>query len=339
MKLFLLVSMLIFGSVLEFASSQDDYYTGNYDISCNLYCFNVNILAWLHNRNTAPPLETFAAIEWAKQAGFTSVNIPMYYITGYEGTAMPSQPIEAIRTFIQQVKDTARREGLKISGTGIGNDFANPDPLFHAVEIQRALFWIDMAAEMGAPFIRIFSGIVPADLDASGGWAAVTQSRIVPALKTITAHAATKGVKIGLQNHGDMTATADQTIQVIKWVDNPNIGIVDDTGYFRPFQATTGLNYDWYSDINKVLPYSVDFQAKLKPAGADQSILMDFDKLFTGVRSSPYRLPLNLERLWFKDDPDRPNDQPTPPYKQVEEFLATVKASLERTKTPPSRRI
>jgi len=190
---------------------------------------------------------------------------------------------------------------------------------------------------MGAPLCRLFSGLVPDDFNTTaGGWEEIALSRVVPALKTVTVYAATKGVKIGLQNHGDMTATAEQTIQIMKWVNHPNIVIVDDTGYFRPFQATTGLNYDWYTDINKVLPYSGDFQAKLKPAGADQAVLMDFNKLFTGLRSSPYRGYINLERLWFKEDPDNPKLQPTPPYTQVAEFLAQVNAALAATKTPPS---
>jgi len=315
-------------------SHSQDYYRGDYEVSCNLYSFNSNIQSWLKNRDTPPPVDTLSAIDWAAEAGFDSVNIPMYYIPGYEGTAMPSKPTEEIRAFVHQVKQRAAEHGLKISGTGIGNNFANAELV--ELDVRRALFWIDMAAEMGAPFVRVFSGPVPADLDAAGGWAAVAQNRIVPALHTITAYAATKNVKIGLQNHGDMTATAEQTIQILQWVNLPNIEIVDDTGYFRPFLAPNGLDYDWYADINKVLPYSVDIQVKIKPAGADQTVMMDYIKLFTGLRSSPYRGPVNLERLWDGKDPDNPSKLPTPPYDIVLDFLEKVQEGLEATKTPPS---
>jgi hydroxypyruvate isomerase len=178
--------------------------------------------------------------------------------------------------------------------------------------------------------------VVPSDLNTAGGWSGVAQSRIVPALQDITAYAATKGVKIALQNHGDMTATADQTIQIAKWVNNPNLVLLDDTGYFRPFQATTGANYDWYGDIDKVLPYSGDIQVKLKPAGADSSSpLMNFDELLSGVRASPYRGYVNLERLWVKTDPDNPKSQSTPPYTEVSQFLTQVRAALAATKSGP----
>jgi len=337
MKLLLIPIVAIFFVISYYVPQRpNDYYTGDYPVSCNLYSFNSNIQSWLKNRTNPPPIDTISAVRWAKQAGFDSVNIPMYYIPGYEGTTMPSQPTDKIREYIHQVKQTAAELGLVISGTGIGNNFANSNLDSVEMDVKRALFWIDMAAELGAPFVRVFSGPVPSDLDQQGGWAALAQSRIVPALKTITEYGATKNVKIGLQNHGDMTATADQTIQILHWVNNPNIFIVDDTGYFRPFQAPDGLNYDWYTDINKVLPYSGDLQVKIKPAGAEEDVLMDFNKLFIGVRSSPYREDINLERLWAGNDDDNPSKLPTPPYEQVLTFKAQVDAALEATKIPPS---
>jgi len=318
--------------------SQPEYYNGDYNVSLNLYSFNVNINSWVKNRtNGAPALDTITAIKWAKQAGFNSVNIPMYYVIGYEGTAMPSQPVEKIRAFMHEIKQTAAELGLMISGTGIGNNFAHPDPAFVKLEVERSYFWIDMAAEMGAPFMRVFSGPVPADIDSSGGWEAVVKNRLVPALKNITAYAATKHVKIGLQNHGDMTATAEQTIQMMQWVDNPNILLVDDTGYFRPFKAPNGTNYDWYADINKCLPHSVDLQVKIKPAGPEQHVLMDYYRLFTGLRSSPYHEFVNLERLWAKDgsEPDHPDNMTAPPFAVVLDFYEQVKVALEATKEKP----
>jgi hypothetical protein len=131
------------------------------------------------------------------------------------------------------------------------------------------------------------------------------------------------------------TATADQTIQIVRWADRPNIGIIDDTGYFRPFRSTTGLGYDWYGDIAKVLPYSNNFQVKKKPAGAETDVPMDLDRLFTDVRLSGYRGYIPLELLWTKDEAANPKNLPAPPYDQISEFLAKVRASLAGTKTSP----
>jgi hydroxypyruvate isomerase len=312
------------------------YYTGDYKLSLNLYSFNVNLNALVKNRKGAPPLDPIDAITWAKKAGFDAVDVPMYYMPGYSGTTMPTESTATIKAYVDKVRATAQEEGLAVTESGYGNDFAVPDAKARALEVQRAHFWIDMAAEMGAPTFRVFSGVVPDDLKAAGGWEAVAKARVVPALQDITAYAATKGVRIVLQNHGDMTATAAQTLQIADWVGNPNLSLDDDTGYFRPFQATTGLNYDWYSDINALLPRSADIQAKLKPAGADQAPTMNFNKLITGLRQSPYRGYIGLERLWGKTDSDNPKTQKTPPYDEVAAFLADVKKALAATKSGPA---
>src|SRR3954447_9594630 len=100
------------------------YYTGDFKTSLNLYSFNVNINAWVKNRKGAPPLDTLSAIKWAKQAGFDAVNVPMYYVPGYSGTSMPTNSTDSIKSFVASIKSTAAQQGLAISATGIGNDFA-----------------------------------------------------------------------------------------------------------------------------------------------------------------------------------------------------------------------
>lgn len=184
---------------------------------------------------------------------------------------------------------------------------------------------------MGAPDIRVFAGPIPDDIN-KFGWEQITRNRIVPPLKELARYAATKGVKLSLQNHGDMASTADQAIQIIKWVNDPNIGIKNDTGSFRNFGSTSGLNYDWYADINAALPYTINFQVKKKPAGEETDIPMDLDRLFTGVRSSDYRGYLPVEMLWAAGEPGNPENMSTPPYDEIKSFLAQIRASLEQTK-------
>jgi sugar phosphate isomerase/epimerase len=316
------------------ALAAGDYYTGDYKVSLNLYSFNLNLNAWVKGRKGVPPIDTVTAVKWARQAGFDAVDVTAYYIPGYENDTMPSQPAADILAYVRQVRATASQQGIDISGTGIQNDFADPDAAKRALDVQRGKFWIDMAAEMGAPVMRVFSGLVPADIDQLG-WLRITRDRIVPALRQLADYGAAKGVRIGLQNHGDMTATAEQTIMMTSMVESPNIGIIDDTGYFRPFRSATGAGYDWYADIRKVLPFACHFQVKRKPAGAETPTLMDFTRLFTDVRSSPYRGYIPLERLWVKDDPGYPRDLKTPPFDQVSAFLGEVRAALKQTKAGP----
>jgi len=317
-------------------ASANHYFDRDYLVSMSLYCFNQNIDSWIHNRSTgAPPLATAAAIDWAGSAGFDGVDITAYYIPGYDTHTMPTLPTDQIVAFAKGLRARCEQLNLRVTGTCPFNDFADPDAARRALVVQRVQFWTDIAAVLGAPAIRVFSGVVPADLNAAGGWAAVTQQRIVPALQQVTAYAANQGVRVLLQNHGDMTATADQTIQMLRWVGDPNISIIDDTGYFRPFLAGDGAAYNYYADIDKVVPCSRSIQVKRKPGGETDSVLMDYPRLFTGLRLAGYHDVMPIERLWAKTDPDNPKNQATPPYAEVADFLAEVRAGAAATRTNP----
>jgi sugar phosphate isomerase/epimerase len=308
-----------------------EYYAGDYKLSMNLHSFNLNINAWLYDREGTPPLDTLSAIRFADQAGFDAVDVLAYYIPGYSNTTMPTKPDAEIKAFAAQIRSLTDELGLEISGTGMQSNFASPLESRRELDVERAKYWIDVAAVMGAPVLRMFSGPVPADIR-DLGWENVARQRVVPALREVAEYAADKGVTIGVQNHGDMTATAAQTIQLLAWVDHPNIGIVNDTGYFRPFRYTTGLNYDWYADMLEALPHSVGYLLKRKPAGAETDIPMDMDKAFTDLRYSDYRGYVAMELLWVRGDPGYPRDLTEPPYDQVADFLGQVRTAMDQTK-------
>jgi sugar phosphate isomerase/epimerase len=154
----------------------------------------------------------------------------------------------------------------------------------------------------------------------------------VPALRECAEYGAAKGIKIGMQNHGDMTSTADQVIRILQWVDHPNLGVVNDTGCYKKFQAKTGEDYDWYDDIEAVVPYTFNFQVKRKPAGPDTEELTDLEEFFTRLRYSNYRGYIPLETLWVNADTNHPKYLSEPPYDQISDFLALIRAASENTK-------
>jgi hypothetical protein len=310
------------------------YFSGDYTPSLEMYSFNLNLNAAIKGRKGVPPITTVDAIKWAASAGFHAVDLTAYYLPGYDTFTMPTAPTEQIMAYADQIKALTADLGVAISGTGVFNDFADPDAARRALDVRRVEFWTDVAARMGAPVMRVFSGKVPADID-QFGWEDITKTRIVPALREVTAYAAAKGVKIVLQNHGDMTATADQTLQMLHWIGNANISIIDDTGYFRPFQATTGVGYDWYPDIAKTLAYSDSIQVKKSPAEEGAGIPIDLNRLFTDLRLSSYRGFIPLELLWVAGEPGYPRDLPVPPFDQIVAFQQQVDEALAETKASP----
>ncbi|EKN69767.1 xylose isomerase [Neobacillus bataviensis LMG 21833] len=313
-----------------------EYYTGDYKVSLNLYSYNVNLNAWRDNKSDGPPpIDTFEAIRAAKKAGFDAVDITAYYIPGYDNKTMPTKSDEEIYDFVKRLKDLCKELGMEISGTGVQNDFADTNAERRALDVERIKYWIDVAAEMGAPVMRVFSGDVPKDIK-SLGWETIARDRIAPPLREIAEYGASKGVKIGLQNHGDMTSTAGQIIQILNWVDHPNIGIINDTGYFRNFRSNNyGYDYNWYHDMRAALPYTNNFQVKKKTAGQETDVKIDMDRLFTDVRNSSYRGYIPVELLWVPGDEGHPNTLTEPPHEEISRFLGLVKESLEATKTSP----
>ncbi|MBQ3083170.1 MAG: hypothetical protein IJC47_04445, partial [Alistipes sp.] len=141
-------------------------------------------------------------------------------------------------------------------------------------------------------------------------------------------------VRIGLQNHGGMLSTANQVMQVLKWIDRENVGIINDTGFYRDFLSTNATQYDWYRDIALILPYSNNFQIKKKPAGAETRGLMDLERLLRDIRKSPYRGYLPIELLWVSKDVGYPGKMEVPPYEETLQFLQRLKEAIEKTRIP-----
>lgn len=312
-----------------------EYYTGDFKSSLNMYTFNMNINAWLNDSSSAPQLSTLDAIRWAAEAGFDAVDVTCYYIPGYSNTAMPTLPEKEVLAFARKIRKLCAQLGIEVSGTGLQNNFADPNEQRRRTDVERIKFWIKVADEMGAPVIRIFAGPPPADIRREG-WEKIARERIAPLVREVAQWAAEHhpSVRIGLQNHGGMLATANQVIRVLGWVDCDNVGIINDTGFYRDFLSTDATSYDWYRDIALILPYSNNFQIKKKPAGAETSQRMDLTRIMHDIRRSPYRGYLPVELLWVGKDEGYPGKLKTPPYEETLRFLRDLKEAVERTKTP-----
>ena len=75
--------------------------------------------------------------------------------------------------------------------------------------------WIDHAATIGAPVIRIFAGRVP-----KGDSEEVAIERCVAGINESLEYAAKKGVFLAMENHGGITATPDQMMKIIDGIKN-----------------------------------------------------------------------------------------------------------------------
>ena len=245
-------------------------------LALNAFSFNDVLMA--KGTPEKPAFTLFDLLDWCADQNIEAIDITGYYIPTY-----PEVPSDE---YIYELKRKAFRLGIDISGTGIRNNFASPDPAVRAADVERAKKWIIVAEKLGAPVIRLFAGEIPKGYenkwDEVAGW-------MIECFKECAAFGAQHGVIIGIQNHGDMLQTADQCIKVVKAVNSKWAGLILDTGNFRVA--------DPYADIAAVIPYTVNWQMKESVFGNTSEVKTDFIRLMKIIKKSGYRGYVPVETL------------------------------------------
>lgn len=181
------------------------------------------------------------------------------------------------------VKERCFRLGLTISGTAIGNDFCVAAPADRDKQLEAAKLWIDRAAVIGAPVIRIFAGNVP-----KGDTEDAARSRCVELINTAVEYAASKGVALALENHGGITATPDQMLRIVEAVKpSPWFGVNFDSGNFR--------TDDPYRDLARIAPFALNAQIKVEMFPSGRREPTDLARVVGILRSAGYRGFVALE--------------------------------------------
>jgi sugar phosphate isomerase/epimerase len=203
-----------------------------------------------------------------------------------DGTELTSYyfPEKPSNEYLLSLKEQTFRLGLDISGTAIGNDFCIPEGEKRQAQLQLCRDWIDHAAVMGAPVIRIFAGKVP-----KGGTEEEALDLCVAGINESLDYAATKGVLLALENHGGITATPQQLLSIVERVkDSKWFGVNYDSGNFR--------TEDPYGDLEKIAPYAVNAQIKVALKTPDNGHKeADLKRMVEILRSANYRGYVVLE--------------------------------------------
>jgi len=200
-----------------------------------------------------------------------------YYFPGY-----PNVPADE---YIYNLKRIAFVNGVAISGTGVRNDFAVADESARASDVRMVKDWTVVAAKLGAPVIRIFSGKVRPEghsFDEAFKW-------IVADFKECAEFGKQHGVMVALQQHNDFLKTAAETIRVIDAVGSDWFGCMLDIGSLR--------SGDPYAEIEKLAPYAVSWQIKENVSRDGKEEPADLAKIKAILDRAGYRGYLPFESL------------------------------------------
>jgi sugar phosphate isomerase/epimerase len=261
-------------------------------ISLNAYSFNDPL------RNGSMTLDTL--LDFCAVNGFDAVDLTGYYFPGY-----PNVPTN---DYVYNLKRKAFLLGLDISGTGVKNDFTNPDSSKRKEDIVLIKKWIEVAEKLGAPVIRIFSGTqAPAEFS----WDQI-MTWMVQDIKECVAYGKQHGVIVAIQNHNDFIKTADQAQKIIESVNSEWFGLVLDIGSYR--------SGDPYKQIEQTTKYAVNWQLKENMYLNEAEVKTDLKKVVRIIKASGYRGYVPIETLGAGD-----------PKIKVPQFLAEVRKAMERT--------
>ena len=206
--------------------------------------------------------------------------------------------------YLRELRQHAFLNGITISGTAIGNDFTVNNPQALQRQIEETIDWIEKAAVLGAPHIRIFAGTAQ-----QLGESKEKMSEICRAVNQCAKTAEARGVFLGIENHGGIGAA--QLLEVMERVDSSWVGINLDTGNF--------VSEDPYKEMEVCSPYAVNvqFKASLRtPEG--KAYAADFDRIASILKTSKYRGFVALEY------------EEALPYKQIPIVFEKMKTALAR---------
>ncbi len=237
-------------------------------------------------------LDLFQFIDYCADHGCAGAELTSYYF-----------PSEVNDDFLVQLRRHCFLRGVEVSGTAVGNTFVEPPGEKREEQLRYVKKWVDYAAVLGAPHIRVFAGAAPKTMPL-----AEAKKLCIAGLEEAADYAGRKGIFLGLENHGGIVAEASDLLDILRAVKSPWVGLNLDSGNFQ--------TEDPYRDFQRCAPYAVNVQmkAEIQRRGQKQEEA-DLPRLMNILREANYQGYIALEYESAED-----------PWKAVPVLLQRMKA-------------
>jgi len=238
------------------------------------------------------PMDLFQFIDFCGDHGCAGTELTSYFF----------QP-KVSRKYLTALRRRAFLRGVEISGTAVGNNFSLPAGEARQAQIAYVKEWIDHAAVLGAPHIRVFAG-----REAKGVDRAQADRWAIECLRECCDHAAKHGIFLGIENH-DSIGDAKSLLNFVKAVDHPWFGVNLDSGNFRTDNP--------YEDFAASAPFAVNVQLKTELRVAGKKAPADLPRLMGILKKARYQGYVAVEFEAAED-----------PYEAVPPLLKKLKPLL-----------
>lgn len=240
-------------------------------------------------------MDLMGFVDYSAGLGVDAVELTSYFF--------PTQIDDA---YLNKLKRHCHINGLDISGGAIRNNFTLPDG---DPELQKWFAhvdtWLGHYQKLGAPVVRVFSGVPPKGVTEEQGIANGIRN-----LKKALVSAEKHGVMLGLENH-DYLTKIDRMLPIIQAIDSPWFGVNLDSGNV---DVT-----DVYPELAKILPYAVNVQLKVDTGPSKQKVPTDIPRFVRMLKDAGYRGYIVLE---YEAKPD--------PYEAIPRYVDEIRNAIAK---------
>jgi len=249
---------------------------------------------YFKHKDPAKQITLFDFVDYCAEHGCDGTELTSYYF-----------PDKVDADYLLKLKRHAFLRGVAISGSVVGNNFVVPKGPKRDEQIALVKQWVDRCAVLGAPHIRVFAG------PESKIELAEAKKLCVSALEECGDYAGSKGIFLGVENHGGIVAEPADLLEIVQAVKSPWVGINLDTGNFH--------TDDPYADLARCAPYAVNvqFKSQIKRRGQQNKEAADLGRIVKMLRDVNYQGYVALEY-----------EAPEDPWKAVPELLKQMKAAF-----------
>jgi sugar phosphate isomerase/epimerase len=240
---------------------------------------------------------------------------------GYRGVEIMADVPHAWPAGLLDEQKRAMRRALEDHGLGISNvnafmmnaiadsrqsywhpSWIEPDPHYRKVRIDHTRRALSLARELGAPSITTEPG---GPLKPGASWSKALQ-QFVEGLKPVADHAEREGVQLLVEPEpGLLIETAEQFLELMRYIDSPAIGLNFDVGHFYC------VGDDPAAAIATLAPHIRHFHLEdIAPNRVHEHLIpgdgaIDFPSVFGAIRAVGYQGWMTIELYPYADDPDR----------------------------------
>jgi len=205
--------------------------------------------------------------------------------------------------YLASLRHLAFKNGIPLSGVAIRTEMCQAGGALRAEEVRKIQQWVDVTEMLGSSHLRVFGGSLPNGAKQAQGIAWVAEC-----MKPACDYAGKKGVTLGIESHGGITARAAMILEILRKVDSPFAGVNLDISNFE-----AKSDEEMYADVEACVPQATHVHVR--------------DVFSTSQR------PIDLDRVWRLFAKGNYKGYMSAEYEGEEDPMTGVPKLLDKIKT------